>query len=296
MNPCCKSIIVCVLLSILFTGCTPDTESPSVAVPSASLQPSPEPSPQTACVAWSENGTPLLDLGSGQIYPFADGISSPGMVTGDAGPLCCVAKDTSFHYILPDYSQDQCTVTHCYIDEGGSRWETSVLSLEDPLLLDGGNTYILSFWSRAEGALLVTNSGGYTVFYKTWDSGATWSTSTSVGWHAPHVVGGGFLSADFGVLCYQYHGESPLDLLVTEDGGESWSSLSLQVPGMLTGDYAEGGTPFWSGSEMVLPVTLYRNTEKGLSAVQIQFASADGGSTWTPDFTDLSQAAWRLMQ
>ena len=291
-----KTITVCILLFMLLSGCRSGSAPNAIVSHSQSSQSSQNSQRQTAGIKWSEEGEPLLAFENDLSYAFDNLISSPCMSANDALPICCVRNAASFHYIIPKYSEGQCSVTYFRIDEGASAWESSVLTLEDQLLADGGNTYILSFWSTDDGTLLVTNSGGYTACYKTNDSGRTWSISPSIGWHAPHVTGGGFLSADFGIVCYQHHGESPADLLYTRDGGTTWSPLLLQIPGMSSSDYAEGGTPFWRDGEIVLPLTIYRNTEQGLFTTVLEFSSSDVGLTWDANNSDPSEFIWTQMQ
>ena len=95
--------------------------------------------------------------------------------------------------------------------------------------------------------------------------------------HVSVLTGAGFASEEVGFISYRYFEDAGPDIWWTEDGGETWSRLSVELPAA----YQEGyvftpGSPVFEGEEGVYPIT----AAGGSGETTLYLYSHDGGRTW----------------
>lgn len=213
------------------------------------------------------------------LFDIPEGISAETELNG----VTCTAlkQGQQIFCVTANMENNQCVVTLSDSENMGESWNENYLILTQPEMIDD-NVYSLSMWSPNEGRLLVSNSEGNTYCYATQDGGKTWTEAAHIERHLTHVIAGGFTGPDFGVICYQYRGETNQpDIAVSYDGGMEWAPLKLEVPDLEQYDYAECGAPYLEDENIILPVQVRKNSGTEQSELQCLFQSTDTGKTWT---------------
>lgn len=285
-----KIYIFCAVIAAfsLLSGCTKKTQDQQKTVQSITASsntqaiPKQTEKPQNAPESVDEE---KLDASSvmaekGEILcDIPEGISAE---TEWNGSSCAALKQGQRIFcVTANAENNQCVVTLSDSENMGESWSENYLILTQPEMIDD-NVYSLSMWSPNEGRLLISNSEGNTYCYATQDGGKTWAEAAHIERHLTHVIAGGFTGPDFGVICYQYRGETNQpDIAVSYDGGMEWAPLKLEVPDLEQYDYAECGAPYLEDENIILPVQVRKNFAMEQSELQYRFQSKDQGKTWT---------------
>ncbi len=118
----------------------------------------------------------------------------------------------------------------------------------------------------------------------TGDGGNSWQDITPPSAGEEHLLGAKMLNLRQGWVVRQAAAGEALDILRTQDGGESWQATSLQLE-----------PSAWDGTPVASAFLDFINADTGWLALRLQsgssfslgrlFATQDGGQTWEERFT-----------
>ena len=174
-------------------------------------------------------------------------------------------------------------------DSGGT-WRESVVEGSDKMFTYGQwreqvvpSGGFIGFWG--EGGYLVltgpTSMGDQPMrIYLTDDGGDTWfeiGNPYAAGEHYCVVTGAGFSCAEIGFISYRYYEDAGPDIWWTQDGGDTWQELVVELPE----EYVEDGvftplSPTFDGPNGVYPIDA--DTPDGMQTLYLY--SGDYGLTW----------------
>ena len=167
-------------------------------------------------------------------------------------------------------------------DDMGQTWSSSSIKL-DGIGVSGLN---IGFTSENNGWLIVSNFHGMGsenhYFYKTEDGGNTW---TAVDGNINDVYGrvlsgAGFATKDIGFLCFRYDTDFQPAVLMTEDGGQRWVKVNIDMPKEFDEYNKQPLSPLFDDANGVLPIML---TNANGDVGPIYLVSNDYGKTWKYD-------------
>lgn len=170
-------------------------------------------------------------------------------------------------------------ITIAFSNDKGETWTTSSVTCDAEMT----NLYI-GFTSENEGWLIGCSFVGMGEeshsLYTTVNGGESWTLVDSdiAQEYSRVLVGAGFINQDIGFLCFRYESDefSPA-VMMTTDGGESWSQLSLALPDEYESYSATALSPSYDGNRCTLSVLLSSDNE---GSVTVKYISDDLGETF----------------
>ncbi|MEW5568046.1 WD40/YVTN/BNR-like repeat-containing protein [Rossellomorea marisflavi] len=125
-----------------------------------------------------------------------------------------------------------------------------------------------------------TMSSEATKVFMTHDSGETW-TEVSHPDHYRLLYDGNFIDDNTGFLSYGILNPEEPDLYVTQDGGQSWVSASIEIPDEYDLILTTAETPYVEGTNLVLLVNQGSSGDYKGGKVKGKFISKDNGLSWS---------------
>ncbi|WP_323432267.1 WD40/YVTN/BNR-like repeat-containing protein [Lutispora sp.] len=167
------------------------------------------------------------------------------------------------------------------ISEGmGKSWNTYTVTKETR-----GSTKYIGFVTKNDGWLVLSNFHGMGsedhYIYKTADGGKTW---TEVVGNANDVytrvlTGAGFANDDIGFLSFRYDTDFQPAILVTQDGGLSWTVLNIKLPENFDTYSKTPLSPVFEGANGLFPILLSKDGASNVIGT-IYLTSDNYGKTW----------------
>lgn len=190
----------------------------------------------------------------GRLFFQAEKIETvPGIQTEWPDPLAGLGLFSSTARSIAVQGQGD-TGAHVSVRDGAGRWTETELDPGFPVIWT-----CCGFRTEDEGWAVLCGGTGMGnqphALYKTHDGGASWEeTETNLDEIWPRVLtGGGFVSEDVGFLGFRYDLlESRPALLMTLDGGRTWSLTEVDLPEDPAGWNITPLSPCWDGTRYVL--------------------------------------------
>lgn len=159
-------------------------------------------------------------------------------------------------------------------DDKGKTWEEVVFEGA----YQGGDLYI-GFSSNEVGYFALTTDVAMgrqnNYIYTTKDGGKTWTEIGNTNeTYARVVTGVGFLDDKVGFVGFRYEDNNNPIVYRTDDAGNTWKGLRINLPYEYANDYATPLSPYVKGDKVMLPVKLRD------SNIVVNFISNDKGLTW----------------
>lgn len=171
-------------------------------------------------------------------------------------------------------------ITVLFSNDQGNTWTSAAIHCDTEMT----NLWI-GFTSEDTGWLIGCSFVGMGTeshfLYTTVDGGKTWTlvNSNLDQEYSRLLVGANFLNQEIGFLCFRYEDSSFMPpILTTDDGGLTWSKLSLPIPEEYLDYRATALSPSYDGNQCILPVVLSSDDEE---TITINFISDDLGKTFT---------------
>jgi hypothetical protein len=161
----------------------------------------------------------------------------------------------------------------------GENWEHSVVREEYLPLRFRKVDYI----NESFGYVIIsgdrTMSQEWSTVYLTNDGGKQWKETTHSG-VTRLIYDGGFVDENTGFLSFGILNPVEPDLLVTQDGGNSWSAAAVIIPEKYHQIFVMAETPFKEEERLAVYINQGYNGDYEGGKVKGKFISNDNGKTW----------------
>lgn len=171
-------------------------------------------------------------------------------------------------------------ITVLISNDKGDTWTSSLMDCDAEI-----TNLFVGFTSEDTGWLIGCSFVGMGAenhfLYTTSDGGENWSliSSNIDKVYGRTLVGANFLNQEVGFLCFRYENADFMPpVLTTNDGGITWSKLSISIPDEYSSYCATALAPSYNGELCTLPVRLSKD---GTDITTINFISNDLGKTFT---------------
>lgn len=193
-----------------------------------------------------------------------------------------------YAYYLTDANSSRLLASHRLLDGDGlpSGWETAVLPTAEAWETEpdvavhnsinyGDTDYVLLTSSPALGQMNKS-------LYRTDNHGKSWTRVGNIGNDiSGYPTGITFRVSDEGWITASYHGLERLPLFRTKDGGKTWTTQHVDIPGEFKNGYADTLAPVFDQENDNHGLFIARFVQDG-KKTYVPYESHDGGDTWLP--------------
>ncbi|MGG4168921.1 oxidoreductase [Rossellomorea vietnamensis] len=178
-----------------------------------------------------------------------------------------------------DYSVDK-SVRLLFSKDRGETWEDAQVTASSPPI----RFRKVDFLNESFGYVILsadrTMSQELTTVYLTKDGGESWKETPRPD-TTRLIYDGGFVDEDTGFLSFGILNPEEPDLHVTQDGGKSWSTASMEIPDQYKRIFVIAEVPFKEENHLAVYVNQGPNGDYEGGKVKGKFISEDQGRTWS---------------
>lgn len=177
-------------------------------------------------------------------------------------------------------------------DDGGNTWRSVTITGSNAMEVLGEWVTDMAYYGGYIGFDQADGQFGYLVLttgaamnhqdlriYLTDDGGDTWrETGTPYDQHISVLTGAGFASERVGFISYRYYEDAGPDIWWTQDGGDTWAPLDVEIPDGYRDCRFTPLSPTFAGPEGSYPIQV--GHPSGETSTLTMYTH-DGGLTWS---------------